>query len=98
MDIILMIVFAAAFIFSLVLLITAKNGSKRWLVLFISLVTEIAASAVLMKVFDALPGYGMMPGLHNQQIYPVPDQRIQLQRRFYVSGKDNSLSFGFDQK
>ena len=58
-----MIVFAAAFIFSLVLLITAKNGSKRWLVLFISLVTEIAASAVLMKVFDALPGYGMMPGL-----------------------------------
>ena len=62
MDIILMLLFTAAFVLSLILLITAPKKSKRWPFLFISLAVEIIVSAVLIAVFDSLPGNGMMPG------------------------------------
>lgn len=64
-SMVLLIAYIAIFILQIVLLVLSirKKTTKLWISLFLSEVIPMFAAYFLMRYFDTLPGYGVMPGL-----------------------------------
>ena len=65
MDMIMLILYLAVLIFQIVLLIRCvrRPFPKSWAILYVMEAISLSAAFFLMRYFDALPGFGMMPGL-----------------------------------
>ncbi len=65
MSTLLLIAYIAVFILQTAFLVLSlrKKTKKLWISLFLSEIIPLIAAFSLMRYFDSLPGYGLMPGL-----------------------------------
>ena len=65
LETVLLIIYLAVLAIQIVLFVRCirQHSLKRWLILFVFEAASLVTAFLLMRYFDNLPGYGIMPGL-----------------------------------